>query len=103
MAQLQPNPATLRLLYFRPRATPCNALDEKLFDLATRYRDRCRLVVRHSDERGPLLGGWISGEAPTVLFVRNGQTVAQIVGDLPMHEIEFLLLRSASSSAARAA
>jgi hypothetical protein len=29
-----------------------------------------------------------------VLFVRNGRTIAQMVGDLPIHEIE-QLLRSA--------
>jgi hypothetical protein len=95
MAKLQPNPASLHLIYFRPRSTPRTALDEKLFDLAARYRDRCRLVVRHSDESGPLLGGWVSGRAPTVLFVRGGRSVAQIVGDLPARDIESLLVHSA--------
>jgi thioredoxin-like negative regulator of GroEL len=87
---------SLHLLYFRPGSEPRNALDEKLYDLAARYRDRCRLVVRHSDESGSLLGGWVSGQVPTVLFVRNGRSVAQIVGDIPSQEIETLLLHASA-------
>ena len=93
MAQLNRNRelSLLHLLYFRPTDARCTALDEKLFALAARHRGTVRLVVRHSDECGHLLGGWVSGEAPTVLFVRNGRTVAQMIGDLPAHEIERLL------------
>src|SRR5262249_22033183 len=84
----------LSLLYFRPRDTSRTALDEKLFDLAGRNRGRVRLVVHHSAERGELLGGWVSGDAPTVLFVRDGRCVAQLIGDLPLYEIEGLLRSS---------
>ena len=84
----------LHLIYFRPTDAHCTALDELLFDLAAEHRGALRLVVRHSDERGHLFGGWVSGEAPTVLFVRNGRMIAQAVGELPRHELE-ALLRSA--------
>jgi thioredoxin-like negative regulator of GroEL len=98
MAQLNRNRelSLLHLLYFRPTNAQCTALDEKLFALAARHRGAFRLVVKHSDERGHLFGGWVSGEAPTVLFVHDGRTMAQMVGDLPTHEIE-RLLRSALS------
>ena len=98
MGQLQRNaePSLLHLLYFRPSNARCSALDRHLFDLAALHRGTLRLVVRHSDEHGQLFGGWVSGESPTVLFVRNGRTIAQLVGDLPRPEIE-LLLRSALS------
>jgi thioredoxin-like negative regulator of GroEL len=91
-----PELSQLHLLYFRPTEARCSALDEHLFELAARHRGAVRLVVKHSDERGYLFGGWVSGDAPTVLFVRNGQTVAQLVGQIPRHEIE-QLLRSALS------
>jgi thioredoxin-like negative regulator of GroEL len=77
-----------------------NALDEKLFDLVARYRGRMRLVVKHSDESGEFLGGWVSGRSPTVLFVRDGRTVAEMIGDLPAREIE-ALIRSALPASAR--
>jgi thioredoxin-like negative regulator of GroEL len=98
MAQVRRSPelSLLHLLYFRPTEARCSALDEDLFELAALHRGAVRLIVKHSDERGHLFGGWVSGDAPTVLFVRNGQTVAQLVGQLPRHEIE-QLLRSALS------
>jgi thioredoxin-like negative regulator of GroEL len=98
MAQLQRNAelSLLHLLYFRPTNARSTALDQNLFDLAALHRGALRLVVKHSDERGYLFGGWISGDTPTVLFVRNGRTIAQLVGAMPRPEIE-LLLRSALS------
>jgi hypothetical protein len=81
----------VNILYFRPTDPRCTPLDGKLFELASRNRPRARLVVKHTDECGYLFGGWVSGRAPTVLFVRGDQTIAQMVGDLPTHEIEGLL------------
>jgi thioredoxin-like negative regulator of GroEL len=93
VAQLKKNEerSLLHLIYYRPTHAACTTLDGKLFDLAARNRGHLKLVVRHSDEHGYLFGGWVSGTAPTVLFVRDGQMVAQLVGDLPLHEIEELL------------
>src|SRR5262245_42285976 len=101
MGQLQREAdlARLHLLYFRPSNVRCNALDEALFDLAARHRDALRLVVKHSDEAGFLFGGWVSGTTPTVLFVRNGRTIAQLVGNVPRHEIESLLASALSCNA----
>jgi thioredoxin-like negative regulator of GroEL len=98
MAQLKRNPelSLLHLLYYRPTSATCTALDRKLFDLAARHRGALRLVVKHSDECGHLFGGWVSGTAPTVLFVLEGRTVAEMVGDLPTHEMERLLRSSLS-------
>src|SRR5262245_44431388 len=84
----------LSILYFRPTHPSCTALDGKLFELASRNRQAARLVVKHTDECGYLFGGWVSGRVATVLFVRDGRMVAQLVGDPPAHEIE-RLLRSA--------
>jgi thioredoxin-like negative regulator of GroEL len=88
------------ILYFRPSNPACTALDGKLFEIASRNRQRARLIVKHTDESGNLFGGWVSGRLPTVLFVRDGHMVAQLVGDLPSNEIERLLqsaLRSGTS------
>jgi thioredoxin-like negative regulator of GroEL len=92
--------ADVSILYFRPANRHCTALDGKLFELASRNRSHARLVVKHTDEHGYLFGGWVSGRAPTVLFVRDGEMIAQFIGDLPAHEIEGLL-RSALRSATR--
>ncbi len=87
--------ALLHLLYFRPPAArQCSRLDEKLVDLAARFRGRLRLVIRHTDDCGNLFGGWVSGRCPTVLLVRDGRSVGQLVGDVPAPEIE-RLIRSA--------
>ena len=98
MAQLQRNRelSLLHLLYFRPTNARCTALDESLFALAAQHRGALRLVVKHSDECGHLFGGWVSGTTPTVLFVRDGRTIAQLVGELPRHEIERLIRSSLS-------
>jgi thioredoxin-like negative regulator of GroEL len=79
------------LLYFRPTEARCTALDEALFDLAASHRGDVRLMVKHSDETGHLFGGWISGVSPTVLLVRDGQTIVQLVGNVPRHEVHALL------------
>jgi thioredoxin-like negative regulator of GroEL len=81
----------LHLLYFRPPKAQCTALDEKLVDVATRYRGQVRLVIKHTDECGHLFGGWVSGCSPTVLLVREGRSLGQLVGDLPAREIERLV------------
>lgn len=86
-----PSKPDVSILYFRPYDASLTALDGKLFELASRNRGHARLVVRHTDERGNLLGGWVSGQSATVLFVRDGNTVAQLVGDAPAHELERLL------------
>ncbi len=99
----QPTP-DVSILYFRPDARPGTALDGKLFELASRNRARVRLVVRHTDESGYLFGGWVSGKVSTVLFVRDGEMVAELVGDVPAREIEQLLasvLRRADDDAAK--
>ena len=79
MAQLHARPelALLHLLYFRPTDARCTALDETLFDLAaqpSRSRAPRGQALRRARH---VVGGWVSGSAPTVLFVRNAQTVAQ--------------------------
>jgi thioredoxin-like negative regulator of GroEL len=79
------------ILYFRPSNPRCTTLDGKLFEIASRRRGRARLVVKHTDECGYLFGGWVSGKSPTVLFVRDGRMVSQLVGDAPVQEIERLL------------
>lgn len=103
MALLKPHAQLelLHLLYFRPTEASCTALDRRLFEVATRHRDRLRLVVKHSDERGYLFGGWVSGSTPTVLFVYDGRSVAQLVGDLPAHELERLVRSALASPPAR--
>ena len=102
MAQLKRKEARalLLLIYYRPDHASCTLLDGKLFDLAARYRGRMELVVRHSNECGTLFGGWVSGSAPTVLFVRDGQSVAEFIGDLPLNEIERLTTSALSGAAA---
>jgi thioredoxin-like negative regulator of GroEL len=81
----------LHLLYFRPPQVGCTALDDKLVDVATRYRGQLRLVIKHTDECGFLFGGWVSGRSPTVLLVRDGQSLGQLVGSVPAFEIERLV------------
>jgi thioredoxin-like negative regulator of GroEL len=84
----------IEMIYFRPTDDRCTALDGKLFDLAARHRGQARLVVRHSSESGMVWGGWVSGQAPTTLFMSNGRCVAEMVGDLPLPQIERLLSSS---------
>jgi thioredoxin-like negative regulator of GroEL len=103
MARLQRKlePPRVDLVYFRPLSGSCTALDEKLFDLAAEHRGRIRLAVKHCDGPEQLFGCWISGTVPTVLFVRGGRVVAQMLGDLPRAEIEALLRASLASFDAR--
>src|SRR5262249_34147234 len=93
-------PQQLHLLYFRPPQASCSTLDQKLDAIAARYRGQLRLVVKHTDECGHLFGGWVSGRSPTVLLVREGQSLGQLVGDLPASEIE-RLVRSALQGSRR--
>jgi hypothetical protein len=81
-------PSLLRMLYFRPDRASLGLLDEKVFDFAARHRDSVRLVVRHSDECGFLFGRWVDGRTPTVLFVRDGQALADIRGDAAAQDLE---------------
>jgi hypothetical protein len=90
----------LQIIYFRPTTPGCTALDGKLVDLVEQHRDHARLVIEHTDESGVVLSGWVSGRSPTVLFVVDGETVAQVIGDVPRFELE-RLMRSALRAARR--
>ena len=99
MARLNhaPNVSLVDMLYFRPTEASCTAFDAALFAVAAAYRGRVRLVVKHTDECGYLFGGWVSGASPTVLMVRDGVMLAELVGELPAREIECLVESSLTS------
>jgi hypothetical protein len=89
----------LDILYFRPTRARCTQLDQAIFDVAAAHRPHVRLSVKHTDEYGYLLGGWVSGTSPSVLLLVEGELVAQFVGELPAREIELLVCSALTASA----
>ena len=94
----RPHPQHLALVYFRPSDPACAGIDDKLFDVVARYRDRVRLVVRHVDAARQWHGAWVSGRCPTIVFLVGDRLVAQMIGDLPRHELDQLVVRALAST-----
>jgi hypothetical protein len=81
----------VQVVYFRPSASGCTALDGRIIDLVEQHRDGAGLIIEHTDDAGVAYGSFVSGRVPTVLFVVDGVAVAQAVGDVPRLELQHLM------------
>lgn len=85
------------LVYVRPLGD-FRQYESRLLGVADRFRERIRVTKVRAAELSRFTRErvFISKTVPTIVLLRDGEVVAQAVGDLPARELE-LVLSTASS------
>lgn len=71
--------------------TPCKALAPVLEELADKYADKIKVVKVNVDEEESIAAKLGIASIPTVIFFKNGQTAASLVGLRTSSEIEKMI------------
>ena len=71
--------------------TPCKALAPVLEELADKYADKIKVVKVNVDEEESIAAKFGIASIPTVIFFKNGQTAASLVGLRTSSEIEKMI------------
>ena len=71
--------------------TPCKALAPVLEELADKYADKIKVVKVNVDEEESIAAKFGIASIPTVIFFKNGQTAASLVGLRTSLEIEKMI------------
>ena len=71
--------------------TPCKALAPVLEELADKYADKIKVVKVNVDEEESIAVKFGIASIPTVIFFKNGQTAASLVGLRTSSEIEKMI------------
>lgn len=70
---------------------PCKALAPVLEELADKYADKIKVVEVNVDEEESIAVKFGIASIPTVIFFKNGQTAASLVGLRTSSEIEKMI------------
>ena len=70
---------------------PCKALAPVLEELADKYADKIKVVKVNVDEEESIAVKFGIASIPTVIFFKNGQTAASLVGLRTSLEIEKMI------------
>ena len=70
---------------------PCKALAPVLEELADKYADKIKVVKVNVDEEESIAAKFGIASIPTVIFFKNGQTAASLVGLRTSLEIEKMI------------
>ena len=70
---------------------PCKALAPVLEELADKYADKIKVVKVNVDEEKIIAAKFGIASIPTVIFFKNGQTAASLVGLRTSLEIEKMI------------
>lgn len=70
---------------------PCRLIAPHLETLAQEYRGRARVGKVNVDENNGLAGRFQIRSIPTLLVIKNGQVVDQLIGAAPKESIQQLL------------
>ena len=70
---------------------PCKALAPVLEELADKYADKIKVVKVNVDEEESIAAKFGIASIPTVIFFKNGQTAASLVGLRSASEIEKMI------------
>ena len=70
---------------------PCKALAPVLEELADKYADKIKVVKINVDEEESIAAKFGIASIPTVIFFKNGQTAASLVGLRTSLEIEKMI------------
>ena len=70
---------------------PCKALAPVLEELADKYADKIKVVKVNVDEEESIAAKFGIASIPTVIFFKNGQTAASLVGLRTSSEIEKMI------------
>ncbi len=70
---------------------PCRLIAPHLEALAAEYKGRVRVAKVNVDENGALAGRYQIRSIPTLLVLKGGQVVDQLIGAVPKESIQQML------------
>ena len=67
---------------------PCKIVSPVIDELAKEYKEKLRVVKVNTDENPDLASKYKIMGIPTLMFIKNGATVDQLVGAVPKGQIK---------------
>jgi thioredoxin 1 len=67
---------------------PCRIIAPTVEELAKEYKGRAKFVKVNTDENSDLASRYNIRGIPTLMFIKNGQVVDQIVGAVPKSQLK---------------
>lgn len=67
---------------------PCKIVSPVIDELAKEYKEKLRVVKVNTDENPDLASKYKIMGIPTLMFIKNGTTVDQLVGAVPKGQIK---------------
>jgi thioredoxin len=74
-----------------PRCPPCRMIEPEVEKIAASYAGRIRVVTCNVDENPELAERFSVFSIPTLLMMKDGHVVGQLVGAVPKRRIEELV------------
>jgi thioredoxin 1 len=82
------NPLPVIVDFWAPWCAPCLMITPKLEELATEY-DGKMVVAKVNVDNSPMVAGQFGIRSiPTLLYVKGGQVVDQVIGNVPKSDLE---------------
>ncbi|MEA3391442.1 MAG: thioredoxin [Candidatus Marinimicrobia bacterium] len=82
------NPLPVIVDFWAPWCAPCRMITPKLEELATEYEGKM-VVAKVNVDNSPMVAGQFGIRSiPTLLYVKGGQVVDQVIGNVPKSDLE---------------
>ncbi|MCK4813495.1 MAG: thioredoxin [Candidatus Marinimicrobia bacterium] len=82
------NPLPVLVDFWAPWCAPCTMIASKLEELAKEYEGKINIAKVNVDHSPMVAGQFGIRSIPTLLFVKGGKIIDQVIGNVPKNDIE---------------
>ena len=86
--QVISNPQPVLVDFWAPWCGPCRMIAPKLEELAKEYEGKVTIAKVNVDNSPMIAGQFGVRSIPTLLFVKGGKVMDQVIGNVPKSDIE---------------